>query len=186
MTVLHSLDFAPCFVTAICITCFACQIYSQLNSEARVRSKGLTALYKDQPVMIQFTATHIFKGATATPRLCFTLALLLWCYTSAYSVLCKPCLSFSWYAFYYKISLNQQVCVSWFYAFNISVNEYTHLAVTSYFHNCYDKLKSVQSCSFAEAQTPLYRSWWDQVLWMLPAGEARRIKIKHPVRYGRA
>lgn len=40
--------------------------------------------------------------------------------------------------------------------------------------------------SFAEAQTTLHRPRWDQVLWVLPAGEARKTKPKQPVRDGMA
>lgn len=93
------------------------------------------------------------------------------------TVVLQLCLFFSaqalsWYTFDYKISLTWQVSVSWLYASNINVNVCTLSAVTSGFHNCYDKLKGRESSFFAEAQTPQHGPCWDQVLWVLSVGEA--------------
>lgn len=175
LTVFHNFDFQFsmfCYSKIHRMFCWLDLFSSQLNSEAHALSRSLTNVYKDQHVIVQFTATHLFKGTIATSSLYFTLVLLLWYYTSAYSFLCKHCLSFSWYIFHYKISLTWQVCVSWLYPLNINVNACTLSAVTSCLHNRYDKLKGIECCSFAEAQTPLHRPCWDQGLWVLPVGKA--------------
>lgn len=93
------------------------------------------------------------------------------------AVVLQLCLFFSeqalsWYTFHYKMSLTWQVSVSWLYALNINVNVCTLAAVTSGFHNCYDKLKGTESCCFAEAQTPQHGPCGDRVLWVLSVGEA--------------
>lgn len=150
-TVFHSFDF-PCLVTARCFV-WLDLFSSQLNSEAYTELLDIWITHKDQCVIKQFTATHIFKGRIAASGLCFALVLLLWCYSSAYSFCASLGCLFLGTLSNQKISLTWQVCASWMYALNINVNAYALSAVTSCFHNCYGKLKGIESCSFAEAQT---------------------------------
>jgi len=141
-------------------------------------SKGPTPVYKDHCVRIHLCrSTYIFKGKTATarlfhpdspaevPQVCSFFAVQVW--------------SFYWYTFYYKIPLTWQICVSWSYKLNVKADACTLSALTRCFHNCLTSSR-VESCSCAEVQTPLHRPCQDQVLQVLPVGEARK-KMKQNI-----